>query len=249
MILGGVIKTYWAETNKIDPKKIINVSVMPCTSKKYEILRPQNKIGKMKPVDYVLTTRELAYLLKRKGIDLKTIDPEPCDDPLGEPSGAGVIYGASGGVMESAVRSAYYLMTGKSLPGLEFKPARGNKHIKKATLKLKGKEIRLVVVNGLQYAKEILDELEENPCAYHGIEVMACPGGCIGGGGQPVPINDDIRKARSKALYNIDKKSTIREAHKNPALQQVYKHYLKTKKIRHKICHTSYSPKKREVKI
>jgi NADP-reducing hydrogenase subunit HndD len=247
IIIGGLIKTYFAKKEKINPKDIIVVSVMPCVSKKYEIERKQILIGGIKPVDYVMTVRELAYLLTKRGIDLKKVKGEKADDPFGIPSGAGVIYGASGGVMESVLRTAYSKITGKKPVKLEFEQIRGLQGAKKATIDINGVILKMAVVNGIGQAKKILEELKKNPKAYHGVEVMACLGGCIGGGGQPVPTDACIREARAKSLYKIDDKFKLRLAEENPAVKKVYKEFLTSKEIRHKICHTSYSRKNKEV--
>ena len=243
MILGGLIKTYWAKKQKIDPKKIIVVSIMPCVSKKYEIQRKELEIDGLKPVDYVLTTRELAFLLKKHKIDLGKIKPRKADNPLGIPSGAGVIYGASGGVAESVLRTAYQKITGKKIAKLEFKEVRGMQGMKKAEIKINGKKVRLAVVNGIGNAKKVLEELKKNRRAYDGVEVMACYGGCIGGGGQPLPADAKIRRKRAESLYKIDAKKTIRTAQENPIIRKVYKDFLKDKEIIHKICHAKYYSK------
>ncbi|MFH1749900.1 MAG: [FeFe] hydrogenase, group A [bacterium] len=248
-IMGGLIKTYYAQKEKLDSKKIVVVSIMPCVAKKYEIRRPELEIDGIKPVDYILTTRELAYLFHKNKIDLKNINPEKADDPMGIPSGGGVIYGASGGVAESAIRSAYAKATKQKLPKIEFEELRGMEGIKKANINMGDKEVKMVVASGLGNARKILEELKKDPKKYDAVEIMACPGGCIGGGGQPVPSNSDIRKKRAESLYKLDEKSEIRVAHENPIVKKVYKDYLTNDKIIHKICHTYYSAKKREVKI
>lgn len=248
-ILGGLIKTYWAKKENIDPRKITVVSIMPCVAKKYEIQREELKINGLKPVDYVLTTRELAYLFKKHKIDLKKVIPQKTDDPLGIPSGGGVIYGASGGVMESALRTVYEKFTKKKLARVEFREVRGMEGIKKARIKINGKSVKVVVVNGLGNARKILEELKKNPKAYDAVEVMACYGGCIGGGGQPVPTDGKIRKERAEGLYKIDTKKEIRLSHQNPIVKKVYQDFLNQKEIINLVCHTRYSPKKREVKI
>ena len=255
LILAGLIKTYWAEKMKIDPKKIVVVSVMPCVSKKYEITRPELKVDGRQVIDQVLTTRELAYLLKKNKIDLKTIKPEIADNPLGLPTGAGVIYGASGGVMESALRTAYKKITGKKLPKLELTAVRGMDDVKKATIKIpclsagrKNKLVKVGVVNGFGNACKVLEELKKNPKAYHYIEVMACPGGCIGGGGQPVPTSKEIRKKRAASLYQIDTKQKIRVAEKNPIIEKIYKEYFVDKNNYQKINFTTFHKRKKEVK-
>ena len=249
IILGGLIKTYWAKKEGINPKEITVVSIMPCVAKKYEIKKDDLKIDGLHPVDYVITTREAAFLLKKKGIDLKDIIPQEMDDPLGMPAGAGVIYGASGGVAESALRTAYYKITGKDAPKIEFEEVRGLRGVKKAQINLAGKQIRMVVVNGLGNIESILDELEKDPKAYHAVEVMSCLGGCIGGGGQPLPDTPEIRQARAKALYSIDSEKKLRAAHNNEAVKKIYEEFFSDERMRKKICHTSYSRKKREVKI
>lgn len=249
IILGGIIKTYWAEQQGIDPKDIFVVSIMPCTSKKYEAIREEMYIDGLPPVDYVMTTRELGWLLRKHKINLADIKPEPLEDPLGIPTGAGVIYGASGGVMESALRTAYEMMTGKKLKKIEFEEVRGLQGMKKATINIKGVDVKVGVINEIVNAKAMIDELKKDPGAYHYVEIMACPGGCIGGGGQPVPTSNEIRKMRAASLYNIDDKAKLRLAHENKIVEKVYQDYLTPKHAVHKICHTSYSKKDREVEI
>lgn len=246
IILGALIKTYWAKNEKIDPKKIKVISIMPCTSKKYEVERDELEIDGMEPVDHVLTTRELARLFKKRNIDLKKIKPEPADRPLGLPSGAGVIYGATGGVAESALRTAYFMMTGKNLNNIELKAVRGMEGIKKAEIKVKGFKARMAVVTGTGNAEKILKELQKNPKAYDAVEVMACPGGCIGGGGQPLPSTPEIRKQRADALYQIDAKKKLRLAHESPIVKKIYQEFLSDEKLAHKICHTKYFRKSKE---
>ena len=244
-MLGGVIKTYWAQKERIKPEDIEVVSVMPCVAKKYEIKREEMKIDGLFPVDKVLTTREIAYLFKKNRIDLKNIPAEDADDPFGLPSGAGVIYGASGGVLESALRTVYFKATGKNPERDEFKKVRGQERIKVNEITIGDRVIKSVVVNGIRNAKKILEELKKNPQAYQAMEVMACPGGCIGGGGQPVPTNSQIRKKRAEALYVIDAQKEVRCAHDNPALQKVYREFFTSKEIIKPILHTSYFPKKK----
>lgn len=245
MMSGGVIKTYWAEKENIDPKNIYVVSIMPCTSKKYEITRKEFEFNGVKPVDYVMTTRELAHLFKIKGIDLRKVKPIPADNPIGEPTGAGIIYGASGGVMESALRSAHEMMTGKQLKKVEFKEVRGMQGFKAATIKIGERKVNVAIANGIANAEKIIQELKEDPHKYDYIEVMTCFGGCIGGGGQPLPVNDEIRKKRAQALYKIDTKTKVRAAHRNPILMKTYEEYFTNDKIIHHIFHSSFSPKKK----
>lgn len=240
IIFGGLIKTYWARKTGADPRNLIVVSVMPCTAKKFEITRPELKIDGLKPVDFVLTTRELAFLFIKNGIDLKNIQPEECDPALGRPSGAGLIYGASGGVMESALRTAYAKTTGKELPRLEFEEIRGLSGIKTAEIEINSCKIKMAVANEIRNAEKIIQELKTSPRKYDYVEVMACRGGCIGGGGQPVPISDDIRRRRAEALYEADSDSEIRKAHENPEIITVYEEFLNSKKIIEKICYTRF---------
>ncbi|MFA7169629.1 MAG: [FeFe] hydrogenase, group A [Candidatus Paceibacterota bacterium] len=249
IILGGLIKTYFAEKEGIDIKDILVVSVMPCVSKKYEITREELLVDGIKPVDYVLTTRELARLFINHKIDLKEIEPEEMDSPLGLATGAGVIYGASGGVMESALRTAYKEITGEELENIEFKSVRGMEGTKKAEVEIDGQKVKVAVVNGIANAQKILRELGENPHLYDYVEVMACPGGCIGGGGQPMPTDKEIRKKRAEGLYSIDKEKKIRLAHQSPIVAELYKDFLSDEKNVHRICHTKYFKKKREVEI
>ncbi|MBT6690744.1 4Fe-4S binding protein [Candidatus Parcubacteria bacterium] len=247
VIMGGLIKTYWAQENKIDPKDIVVVSIMPCVAKKYEIERPEVLMGDIKPVDHVLTTREFAQLLKKHKIDLKNVKAVTPDPFLGAPTGAGVIYGASGGVMESALRTAYNKITGKKLPRLDLEEVRGLEGCKKATIDIDGKPLKVGVVNGAANAKKILEELKKDPKAYDYVEMMACFGGCIGGGGQPMPVNDEIRKKRAEGLYNVDSRNKIRMAEESAFVKALYKDFLKDHDNVHLTCHTSFSKKDKEV--
>jgi NADP-reducing hydrogenase subunit HndD len=240
IILGGILKNYWAQKNEIDPKNLIIISIMPCTAKKYEITREELKINGLAPVDYVLSTRELAKLFKKHKINLAQIKPIKPDNPFGNYSGAGVIYGASGGVMESALRTAYGLVTKGKKVKIEFKEVRGQKGIKTAQIDLNGTLIKVGVVSGLENALKIIKGLNKEYKDYACIEVMACSGGCINGGGQPLPTNEGIRQARADGLYKIDRQKTVRLAHQNPAVKKIYKDFLTNSKIRHQICHTKY---------
>ena len=245
IIMGGLIKTYFAKKENIDPKRIVVVSVMPCISKKYEITREELRVDGLKPIDHVLTTRELACMFKNHKIDLGCLIAEEADTPWNHPSGAGVIYGSTGGVTESALRTAYEKMTGKKLGELEFKAARGLSGIKEMSVEIDGKTLKIAVVNGLGNAKKLLERLKTNPKLYDYVEVMSCPGGCIGGGGQPMPIDKEIRKKRAEALYNVDSSQELRLAHENPAVKHLYEDFLNNKEVIHKICHTHYSRKYR----
>jgi len=237
---GGVTKTYWAEKMKINPKDIVVVSIMPCTAKKFESRREELKINGMYPIDYVLTTREFSWMLKKNNIDLGKIKGEKIDGPLGIYSGAAAIYGASGGVMESALRTAEFLICGNNKNKLcntriDFKEVRGMEGVKESVINLVGKKIRVAVVNGIGNIEPVINNLNK----YDYIEVMACPGGCIGGGGQPIPTNAYVRQKRMEALYKLDKSKDIRKAHENKNVLEVYK-WIKEKKLAHKILHTKY---------
>ncbi|MEI7579340.1 MAG: [FeFe] hydrogenase, group A [bacterium] len=243
---GGIFKTWWAEKNNIDPKKIVVVSLMPCTSKKYESNHEKLLIDGMKPVDHVLTVREAAKMLKKHNVDLPMLE-ETEVDPVGQYSGAAAIYGATGGVMESALRSAYYYVTGKELDKVEFESVRGMNGIKKATIKIGDLDLKVGVITTVKNAEIVIEELKRNPDAYHYIEVMACPGGCIGGGGQPIPSTNRIIAKRIKGLYNIDDTMQLRKAHLNPIVKEVFETYLN--KLSHErqeqILHTHYSQKRK----
>lgn len=247
LIMGGLIKTYWAKQMGLKAKDIIVVGVMPCVAKKYEIERSQVKINGIKPVDQILTTRELAHLFRKKKIDFKNIKPVKPDSPIKTSSGSAVIYGASGGVMESALRAAYKMATGKAMPNLHLKQVRGIKGFKKASIKVGKKTLKVGVVNGISNAKRILEELETNPRAYDYVEVMACFGGCIGGGGQPVPVNDEIRVKRSQGLYGVDDRLKVKSADENPIIEKLYKDFFNNHVNIHSICHTSFAKKAKEV--
>ncbi|MFH0820587.1 MAG: [FeFe] hydrogenase, group A [Candidatus Peregrinibacteria bacterium] len=243
---GGAYKTWWAKRAGVDPKKIVVVSLMPCTSKKYESTFEKLKINGMKPVDFVLTTRELGSLLRKHHIDLPKLKPGKLDYE-GTYSGAGAIYGATGGVMESALRSAYYFLTGKELKKVEFKKVRGMQGIKKATIKIGKRNLKVAVVYLARNAQKVIAELKKNPKAYDYIEVMACPGGCIGGGGQPIPSTEAIIAKRIEGLYKIDSKMKLRKAHENPVVRDFMLNYIPTlpKKQQAAILHTNYKRKKK----
>ena len=243
---GGAYKTWWAEREGIDPRKIVVVSFMPCTSKKYEARHAKLKIDGMWPVDHVLTTREFAALLKKRKINLPKLKPSRVDEP-GTYSGAAAIYGASGGVMESALRTAAFELTGKELEKLEFNKVRGMKGIKRTEVVLAGRTLKVAVVSTPANAEKIIREIKDDPSAYDYIEVMACPGGCIGGGGQPIPTTLDIVKKRIEALYKADKKMKLRQAHLNPVVRDLFDNYIAKLPLRsrEKILNTSYSRKKK----
>ena len=246
VLFGGLTKTFWAKNNNIDPKNIFVVSIMPCTAKKYEIKRKENLVDGFNPVDAVLTTYELACLLKKHGVNLRDIEGEDLTPLYGDATGAGVIYGTSGGVTESALRTATYKLTGKNPESIEFSPFRGLEESKEASVEINGLNLKVAVVNGLANAENLIKIIKDNPDAYHYIEVMACPGVCIGGGGQPLPTDSKIRKLRSEGLYKIDQGKPKRFAHESELVKEVYDKFLNNKENIHKICHTTYNKKEKE---
>ncbi len=241
---GGAIKAYWAKEKKIKSEDIIVVSVVPCTAKKYEAIRPELKFKGKPLVDFVLTTRELAFLIKKNKIDFLGLSDGKLDPLFNEGSGAAAIYGASGGVMESALRSVASFVCDKGKDPLcnarlEFKEVRGLEGIKEAKVELGGKKFNLAVVNGLGNFKKILPNFKK----YHYIEVMACPGGCLGGGGQPIPTTKEIKKKRLEGLYNLDKKRSIRRAHENKEMLAFY-NFAKENKLEAELLHTKFKKSK-----
>ncbi len=242
---GGAYKTWWAKREGIDPEKIVIVSVMPCTSKKYEAKHEKLFINGMKPVDYSLTTRELAIMLKKHNIDFPRLNPSEVDRE-GMYSGAAAIYGASGGVMESALRTAYFLVTGEEYGKIEFHEVRGMKGIKRADITIGDITLKVAVVATAKNFKIIADEIRKDPNAYHYIEVMACPGGCIGGGGQPIPSTYKIIEKRIEGLYAIDRGMKLRTAHQNEVVKEFFEYVDSLpKKERDAILYTTYSQKKK----
>lgn len=240
IILGGVIKNYFANKKNLQKEDIYVVSIMPCVSKKFEIKRPQIMIGNDMPVDCVMTTREISRLLKRKNINLQDMEEGSIDCPFGSPTGSGVTYGASGGVMQSA----YFNITGETL---SFKKIREG--VMLAETSVLNNDLRLVVADGLNNGKEILEELKTDPQKYHFVEVMACKGGCIGGGGQTVPVDESIRKNRKEGLCNASKNKNTIKAKDSEEIKKLYTEFLKDKEVIEKFCHTSYSQKtKSEIK-
>ena len=257
---GAIIKSYFAEKKGLDPKNIFVVSIMPCTAKKYEKERPENasKEG-LKDVDCVLTTRELARLIKRSGIDFRRLPDEEFDqDLLGEYTGAGVIFGVTGGVMEAALRTAYFTITGKEHDLITFKEVRGFDGLKEAEIDLNGTKIKVAVAHGMKNAKPLLDDIRAGKSPYTFIEIMGCPGGCINGGGQPfvkpcflpnedANILDTYKEKRAKVLYSEDEKQVLRQSHRNTQIQQLYKDYLGEPNSHkaHELLHTSYHARER----
>lgn len=254
MMLGATLKSYYAKEKGIKPKDIYVVSIMPCTAKKSEIKRSENKVKGLQDVDVVLTTKECARLIKMFGIDFKSLpDGEFDQDMFGEYSGAGVIFGASGGVMEAALRTVKETLENKPLEELDFKQVRGMNGIKEATIDVRGMKINVAVCSGMKNAEVLMEEIKTGSSKYHFIEVMGCPGGCINGGGQPsisaVLKNakgaPDFRVLRAKALYQEDESSVIRKSHENKQIQNLYKNFFKEpgSHLAHELLHTTYSKK------
>jgi iron-only hydrogenase group A len=242
-MMGAIIKSYFAERESIDPARIVSVSMMPCTAKKFESRRPEMAPEYIPDVDYVLTTRELGQLLRMYGIDLMAMTPQAADTPFGERSGAGKIFGASGGVMEAAVRTAHYLITGRELAKLEIQPVRGFKGAKEIRAKIGELEIGAAVVSGLGNARKLLDEIRAGRKDLHFIEVMTCPGGCINGGGQPIGADMNAARARMQALYKIDQADAVRVSHRNAYVTRLYDEFLGKPlgEKSHRLLHTHYS--------
>ena len=248
-MFGAIIKTYYAEKNNIDPKKIFVVSVMPCTAKKYERQREQM----IDDVDAVLTTRELARMIKQANINYTELEETEFDDPMGGASGAAAIFGATGGVMEAALRTAADVLTGQNLKEINYEAVRGLKGIKEAKINVAGKELKIVVASGLKNANKIMEEIKSGKADYDFVEIMACPGGCINGGGQPIKSSKirrevDVRTLRSDSLYDIDEKKHLRKSHENPVVNKIYKEFFKGDygcEKAHHLLHTTYSKKEK----
>jgi len=241
-MMGALIKSFFAEREKIDPANILSISIMPCTAKKFECSRPEMAPGYLPDVDYVITTRELGQLFRMFGIDLIAMKPEAADTPFGERSTAGKIFGASGGVMEAAIRTAHYLLTGKELQEMKLQQLRGFKGSKELRVDIDGLEIGAAVVSGLGNARKLLDQIRAGRNDLHFIEVMTCPGGCINGGGQPLGADPAAIRARMQALYKIDRDEDIRVSHKNKWVNRLYKEYLGEPlgHKSHRLLHTHY---------
>ncbi|MDP3399080.1 MAG: NADH-dependent [FeFe] hydrogenase, group A6 [Bacteroidales bacterium] len=255
-MFGAVAKTYYAEKLNVDPRKIIVVSIMPCTAKKFECKRPEmnsafsywkdilnlTERDNFYDVDYVLTTRELAKMFKKTGIDFCTLQEEEFDKPLGISTGAGVIFGATGGVMEAAVRTAYEVLAGKPLNKIDLTAVRGFEGIKEAELDIKGTKVKVAVAHTLKNARALLDQIEEGKSPYAFIEVMTCPGGCLGGGGQAIPTTWEIRQKRADSIYKEDRLMPLRKSHDNPAIKAIYEEFLNEPlgHLSHELLHTHY---------
>jgi len=258
-MFGALTKTYYAEKKGVDPKDIVSVAIMPCAAKKFEANRPEMCDSGYQDIDAGLTTRELGFMIKQFGLDFENLEDGKYDSIMGDSSGAGVIFGATGGVMEAALRTAYEVVTGRPVPfkNLNITPVRGLDGVKEASIViddclpewsfLNGVELKVAVAHGLKNARTIMDQIAAGESPYHFIEIMACPGGCIGGGGQPIPTNDEIRKKRIAAIYAEDESMTIRKSHENPEIVQVYEEFLE-KPLGHKsheLLHTKYRKRNR----
>jgi NADH-quinone oxidoreductase subunit G len=225
-MFGALAKTYFAQTAKIAPEKIVSVSIMPCTAKKFEASRPEMESNGLRDVDFVLTTRELAAMIRQAGIDLATLPDAPAEELMGTYTGAATIFGVTGGVMEAALRSAYKIITGNELENLDIAPVRGMENIKSAVVKVGDLNVRVAVGHGLGNARKLADEVREGESPYHFIEIMACPGGCVGGGGQPFGFDMKLRNTRGMSLYNEDKSLPMRRSHENPSVKKIYSDFL-----------------------
>jgi len=259
-MFGAIAKTYYAEQAGIDPRDMVVVSVMPCTAKKYEAKRPEMDGAfdywkkKMKltaedrffDVDYVLTTRELGRMFKEVGIDFKSLPTEDFDNPLGTSTGAAVIFGATGGVMEAALRTAYEILTGDTLKDVNLKAVRGMDGIREADININGTILKVAVAHTLKNARILLEQIENGTSPYAFIEVMSCPGGCLGGGGQPIPTNTEIRMKRAESIYEEDSHKFIRKSHENPEIKYLYDNFLKKPlgALSHVLLHTKYVERK-----
>jgi NADH-quinone oxidoreductase subunit G/[NiFe] hydrogenase diaphorase moiety small subunit len=255
-MFGSIIKTFYAKETGIDPKDIVSVALMPCAAKKFECNRPEMNSSGFRDVDFGLTTREMAKMIKEAGIYLPEMPKGEFDSPFGEASGAGLIFGATGGVMEAALRTVYELVTGREVPfkNLNIEPCRGFEGIKQASVMLnglkdewkflEGVELKFIVAHGTANAKKVMEMLKSGEISdVHFIEIMACPGGCIGGGGQPIPTSEEIRKLRAKAIYSEDESLKVRKSHENPHVKTLYEKFLTDGpcgKLSHKLLHTHY---------
>lgn len=258
-MFGSLAKTYYADKINVKAQDMIVVSIMPCTAKKFEAGRPEMRDSGYQDVDYVLTTRELAMMIKQAGIDFEKLEDEHYDSVLGESTGAAVIFGATGGVMEAALRTAYEIVTGREVPftNLNINPVRGMEGVKEASIKIKnvkpewsfleGVDLNVAVAHGLANAKLLMEKVHAGEANYHFIEIMGCPGGCLGGGGQPIPTSPEIRKKRAEAIYAEDEAMVLRKSHENPEVLGLYKEFLGEANSHkaHDLLHTHYKPRKR----
>jgi NADH-quinone oxidoreductase subunit G len=234
-MFGAIAKSYFAEKNKLDPKKLFVVSIMPCVAKKHEAALPSmNSAGAGQDVDVVLTTREFARLLRADHINIAELKEEAFDDPLGEASGAGIIFGSTGGVMEAALRTVYCVVTGKKPPSTDaFKEVRGMQGWKSAEFDVAGTSVKVAVASGLGNARKLMEAIRAGTAQYDFVEIMACPGGCAGGGGQPIAMGEELAEVRGNDLFRLDAAANLRYSHENPSVQAVYSSYLE-KPLSHK---------------
>lgn len=247
-MFGAMLKTYYAQTAGIDPAKIVSVSIMPCTAKKYEAARPELADSGYRDVDIVLTTVELGQMLREAGINFQSLEDGQADPLMGIGSGAGTIFGATGGVMEAAVRTAYEILTGKPLEPIDLLPVRGLEGIKEASLDVNGLEVKVAVAHTLANARKICEMIQAgNPHGWHFVEVMACPGGCVNGGGQPINTDPEVPRKRAEALYLDDRTLPLRRSHENPEIQALYKDFLGEPNGHkaHELLHTHYAKQNR----
>ncbi len=244
-MFGALAKTYYAEKAGVDPRDIYSVSIMPCTAKKYESGRPEMNDSGFQDVDAVLTTREAAKMMKQVGINLPELEDGEYDEPLGVSTGAAVIFGNTGGVMEAALRTVYEVVTEKKLDDVDINAVRGMEGVREAEIDLNGLKVKGAVANGLANARQLMDKIASGEADYHFVEIMACPGGCIGGGGQPIPTSMDIRKKRVEAVYAADRGLKIRKSHENPAVLRLYEEFLGEPNGHkaHELLHTHYIKK------
>jgi NADH-quinone oxidoreductase subunit G len=247
-MFGAVAKTYLAEKMGIDPEKMVVVSVMPCLAKKYEAARPELNTNGMQSVDYAVSTRELAHMIKEAGINFNDLPDEEFDNPMGESTGASVIFGTTGGVIEAALRTACDWLTGETLENVDYTQLRGFEGIREGTVKIGDTDVKIGIAHGLGNARKLLEDIRNGKAEYHAIEIMACPGGCIGGGGQPYHEGDqEILRKRAEAIYLADKGKAKRKSHENEDLMKLYDEYLGEfyGEKSHELLHTSYT--KREL--
>jgi iron only hydrogenase large subunit-like protein len=247
-MMGTLVKTYLAEREGVHPEDIYVVSVMPCTAKKFEATRPEHSRNGVADVDAVLTTREFARLIDRFGIDFAALSPEGFDELLGSTSGSGDIFAASGGVMESALRSAHHLITGNDLEKIEFEDVRGFEGLKEATVSIDGNELRIAVVNTLGRARELVERIRTGEVTYHFVEIMACPGGCVGGGGQMYGFETERIKRRLESIYRLERTRPVRLSHQNKQIRSLYEAFLEKPGSHrsHELLHTRYEARRGE---
>jgi len=247
-MFGALAKSYYAEKMGLKPEDVYVVSVMPCTAKKYEAQRSEMSVNNGLPdVDAVLTTREAAKMIREMGLDFANLPDEKHDEPFGISTGAGVIFGSTGGVMEAALRTVYEVVTKQDLPKLDFEEVRGLEGVKEAVVKIGDLDVKVAVANGLSNAKKLMDKVAAGEADYHFIEIMACPGGCLGGGGQPIPTTDEVRKARMRAIYEEDAGLPLRKSHDNPAVKALYEEFLVEPNSHkaHELLHTHYTKREK----